>query len=110
MPVKGVEFREEPVNMTTYFIDVPQRGRALNIWLAKRRADGMMVEVHVSYLPQPSHPAWLRDDPVGGLAPLLETFELLDAAPKVDESPKPAAPEPGRPTVERPQLGNSFGN
>lgn len=103
LPIKDITFPNEPVPMVTYFIDVPQRGRAINIWLAKQRADGMMVELHIAYLPQPTHPAWLRQDPVGGLAPLLETFELLNAAP---EAPPEAAPQPdsGGPTVERPQI------
>jgi hypothetical protein len=103
MPIKDIQFLEEPVQMATYLIDIPNRGRAMNLWTAKRRADGQMVELQVSYLAQNNHPAWLRNDPVGGLGPLMKTFELLNAAPEVDESLPPAA-APGSPTVERPVL------
>ena len=103
MPIKDIQFLEEPVKMATYLIDVPNRGRAINLWTAKQRADGQMVELQVSYLPQGNHPAWLRNDPVGGLGPLMNTFELLNAAPEVDAS-APVAPGPGSPTVERPVL------
>jgi hypothetical protein len=101
MPIKNIEFLEAPRSMVTYLVDVPGRGRAMNMWLAQRRSDGSMVELQLVYLPQPSHPSWLRDDPVGGLELVFKSFELASDAQSPD--PDDAAPAPGKPAIERPR-------